>query len=316
MARYNQRDNNGSLLPKAGIFAAIMAVLYFGYQFLNSGKATALPNSEPTTQSSHPAGTPDGNISPGPGDIPGTPARPTYLPTGDEGTIVQHQYYTLSYNEDHEQANWVAYELTREQLNSNRVERSDEFRSDPAISSGSATTWDYKGSGYDRGHLVPAGDRGFSETAMQETFYMSNMSPQIGPFNKGIWRELEEQTRDWARKFKRLYIVTGPVLSKRPSGAIGDNEVSVPVSYYKVLLDADDPEKKGIAFIIPNDISDIPLRDFAISIDDAERITGLDFFSQFLPAEIEKIERKMDKSLWEMNEQRYQLRVTKWNFQK
>jgi DNA/RNA endonuclease G (NUC1) len=134
MTKYSRRDNNGSILPKAGIFAAIMAVLYFGYQFLNPGKVPASPNAEPTTQSSHPANTPDGNIPPGPGDIPGTPARPEYLPSGDNGTIVQHQYYTLSYNEDHEQANWVAYELTREQLNSNRVERSDEFRSDPAIS--------------------------------------------------------------------------------------------------------------------------------------------------------------------------------------
>lgn len=312
MSKYNSRSQESGWLPKAGIFAAIMAVLYFGYQFLGTGKPQ-VPTSSPTA---HPAQSPDERVeTPDPGR-PGDSPLPDYLPSGGDGMIVSHRYHTLSYNEAHEQANWIAYVLTREQLNQHAVERADEFRQDPAVRTGSATTWDYRGSGYDRGHLVPAADRAFSAEAMEETFLMSNISPQIGPFNKGIWRELEEQTRDWARQHRRLYIVTGPVLSKNPSGTIGDNEVSVPVSYFKVLLDADEPEKKGIAFVIPNDISDIPLRDFAIPIDDAERITGLNFFAGFLPGEIENVERRMDISKWKFDENRYQLRITKWNFQK
>jgi endonuclease G len=117
-----------------------------------------------------------------------------WLPTS-KGNIVEHTFYSLSYIEKYEQAEWVAYNISDEQLKKPNVKRTDWFETDPKVITGSAKHSDYKGSGYTRGHLVPAGDMAFEELAMKETFFMSNMSPQIRSFNNGIWRELEEQSR-------------------------------------------------------------------------------------------------------------------------
>ena len=145
--------------------------------------------------------------------------------------------YSICYRESYEQAEWAAECLTREKLQK-KVNRSENFRPDDGISTGSADTSDYYGSGYDRGHLVPAGDMGWDPEAMNDTFLMSNMSPQNHKFNSGIWNDLEMQVRNWAKKFGTIYIVTGPVLeSGKKYKVIGKNKVAVPELYYKVLLD-------------------------------------------------------------------------------
>ena len=119
-----------------------------------------------------------------------------YLPSQQSnGQIVHHANYTLQYNEEHEQASWVAYRLTSHHLQNPSTKRKDNFRSDPKVKTGSATLSDYKGSGYDRGHLAPAADFKWSSTAMSESFYMSNMSPQVPGFNRGIWKKLESKIR-------------------------------------------------------------------------------------------------------------------------
>ena len=123
-----------------------------------------------------------------------------YLPTSTTGQIIEHTHYTLSYSEQHEQAEWVAYELTASEVNGS-YDRTDNFRRDPEVETGSASLADFKGSGYDRGHLAPAGDMSFSLTAMSESFYLSNMTPQETGFNRGIWRQLESQVRDWPKDF-------------------------------------------------------------------------------------------------------------------
>jgi endonuclease G len=152
---------------------------------------------------------------------------------------------------------------------------------------------------------------GFDTLAMRESFYMSNISPQVRPFNNGIWRELEEQTRDWAREYGRLYVVTGPVLHEHLSIRIGKNRVTVPDLFYKVLVDPDEPEVKTIAFIIPNALSDKPLTHFAVPIDSVESLTGIDFFP-LLDGRI--TEDSIDPSLWKINSKRFQKRVNEWNF--
>ena len=237
-----------------------------------------------------------------------------YLPTSTTGQIVKHQYYTLSYSEEHEQPEWVAYEITKEQRQGQKVRRKDNFRPDTKVKTKSATRSDYKRSGYDRGHLVPAGDMNFNEQAMSETFYMSNMSPQVRNFNGGIWRELEEQTRDWVYKYKHLYVVTGPVLTERPIERIGRNKVSVPRSYYKVILDITKPEMKGIGFIMDNEVSDRRLSDYAVTIDKVESLTGIDFFPNLLsPNQEQQLEGNVDVDRWTFSEKRYKQRVKSWN---
>ena len=199
---------------------------------------------------------------------------------------VSHLGYTFLYNEDHEQASWVAYELTNEET-SKTVERTDKFLPDPSVKTGTANNNDYLNSGYDRGHLAPAADMGWSETAMAESFYYSNMSPQQPSFNRGIWKKLEELVRTWAVEYTSLYIVTGPVL-KPGLPSIGANKVSVPKYYYKVILDYTEPELKAIGFIMPNENIDHAIYDYAVSIDSVEKFTGIDFFPS-LPDGQEKI---------------------------
>lgn len=203
--------------------------------------------------------------------------------------VIKHTAYSLVYNEAHEQANWIAYELTEERTN-NVYERTDKFLVDPMVTSGSATDKDYEKSGYDRGHLAPAADMGWSETTVAESFYYSNMSPQEPSFNRGIWKKAEELVRNWAIENKDLYIVTGPVLTEGLK-TIGPNEVSVPKYYYKVILDYSEPGVKGIGFIMANEASQQDLKTFAVSIDSVETFTGIDFFP-LLPDNEEKIIEK------------------------
>lgn len=304
MAKFRRNHDKKSgvessgMITKVGIFSMILGALYFAFQKFAGG-------------SSEPA---DIVIE----DIPNVEqANDTdifYLPTSTTGDIIKHKYYALSYNEEFEQPEWVAYELTKDRLYTKRVGRTDDFRPDSKVRSGSATPADYRRSGYDRGHLVPAGDMGFDYDAMSETFFMSNMSPQKRNFNGGIWRELEELTRSWTKKFKHLYVVTGPILTQDMMGYIGDNEVGVPTYYYKVVLDLSEPELKGIGYIMPNEVSDRPIHEYATSIDRVEEITGINFFPNLMEARLEKeIEKEFNTDLWFTDQKKYEKRVNNWN---
>ena len=237
-----------------------------------------------------------------------------YLPEPQKDLIYQYKGYTLAYNEEAEQASWVAYELKIDQLNTQKVSRTDYYQEDPNIKTGSATYYDYKNTDYTRGHLVPAADRAYSLETMEETFLMSNISPQTYEFNVGIWRELEEQVRDWARKNHSLYIITGPLFSSGSMTQIGANQVALPHAFFKVILDHGDPEIKAIGFVIPNNISDQPLQDYVHSIDEIEEKTGLDFFYELFTDKLEdSIEMEVDLGKWPFDHNRYRTRVNKWN---
>ena len=171
------------------------------------------------------------------------------LPTSTTGAIIHHTYYCLSYDEAHEQAEWVYYELIPGMITGS-IERTDNFRPDPNVSTGSAELIDYKGSGYDRGHLAPAGDMKSSRTAMSNSFYMSNMSPQEPSFNRGIWKTLEATVRTWAISSGKVYVATGPVFQNN-KGSIGTNQVTVPGHYYKVVYDPS--EEKMIGLVLPHE---------------------------------------------------------------
>lgn len=218
-----------------------------------------------------------------------------YLPVPSKD-LVKHTYYVLSYNEKYEQANWVYYLLTDSMVIKGGQERSNKFKVDVMVPTGSAKSSDYTKSGYDRGHLCPAADMDFNVVAMQESFLMSNISPQSSDFNRGIWKDLETEVRKWAVKDHKLYIVTGPVF-KDDKGTIGDDKVLVPGSFFKIIYQETGPAKM-IAFLLPNRKSDRPLTDFAVTIDEIEKLTGFDFFSQ-LPDELEnKLESHVDLSGW------------------
>jgi len=217
----------------------------------------------------------------------------------NDEVIIEHTGFRLVYNEKHEQAKWVAYEFTKAET-LKKVDRTDDFRDDPKILTGSATSTDYKGSGFDRGHLAPAGDLSWSADAMSCSFFYSNMSPQKPSFNRGVWKKLEEQVRDWAKTYDTIYVVTGPVLEDSLP-TIGENKVSIPKYYYKVILEYKSNVTKAIGFILPNKKSSFPLNKFIVSIDSVEQMTGIDFFHQ-LPDSIEnKIEKSVCNACWGMN---------------
>lgn len=219
---------------------------------------------------------------------------PAVVPTD---TVIVHTGFSLLYNEKYEQAKWVAYELTK--VETYKVaERTNKFIIDPKVSTHTADNKDYKGSGYDKGHLAPAGDMSWSAQSMYESFYFSNISPQVPAFNRGIWKKLEELVRVWAIENEAIYIVTGPIIRNNPS-TIGANQVAVPDYYFKVILDYTPPGIKGIGFILPNAGSEENLQHFALSIEEVERITGIDFFP-LIPDEQEiNIEKTLCISCWE-----------------
>jgi len=222
-------------------------------------------------------------------------AQFNYLPskTGNE-QIIKHKYYSLSYNENWEQASWVAYELSPKTI-SGTAKRSNNFRSDPQVATTSASIKDYSKSGFDRGHLLPAASMKFSKEAMSETFYLSNMSPQKPYFNRGIWKKLEAQVRNWVRSNGTLYVVSGPIV-KDDQQRIGSNKVVIPQAYYKVIWN---PKlKKGIAFVLKNEKSALPLSHFAVSIDKVEQETGIDFFPALPDALENEVENHVQKGLW------------------
>jgi endonuclease G len=190
-------------------------------------------------------------------------------------SIVFHSGYSVSYNQKFRQANWVAYQLTKEET-SKLFNRENRFVADPLIK-GTDNGIDYEKSGYDRGHLAPAADMGFSKITMAESFYYSNMSPQVPQFNRGIWKQLEEQTRNWTIEYDSLYIVVGPIFSDSMK-VIGPHQVAVPNSYYKVILDNHKGKEKMIGFIMKNESSKNPLQSFAVSVDSVEVLSGIDFF--------------------------------------
>jgi endonuclease G, mitochondrial len=214
----------------------------------------------------------------------------------EKDKVISHTGFSLLFSNNHKQAVWVAYELTKEETNK-IYSRTDRFIPDPKISTGTANNNDYLRSGFDRGHLAPASDMGWSAEAMAESFYYSNISPQAPSFNRGIWKKLEELTRTWAVENEAVCITTGPVLEKNlPS--LGANKVSVPRFFYKVILDHKEPEIKAIGFIMPNEGSSLPLQNFAVSIDSVEALTGLDFF-HLLPDSLESVvEKKVCIECW------------------
>jgi endonuclease G len=220
-----------------------------------------------------------------------------YLPTSTTNAIIKHKYYSLSYKENSEQAEWVAYKLNREEcLKANSFKR-PYFISDPLVATKSADYKNYKKSGFDKGHLCPAGDRSFSKDAYDETFYTSNISPQKHNFNSGIWNTLEQKVRYWATKYETVYVVTGGIL-ERDLPTIGTEKVAVPKEFYKVLYCKTGKKHRMIAFVLPAENSKKALYEFVVSVDDLELKTGIDFFPK-LEDKIETVlEKNRDYKYW------------------
>ena len=217
-----------------------------------------------------------------------------FLPTSTTNDVYKRNTYVFSYSEEHEQSEWVAYYLDSEDVKSTNFDRPF-FEQDPLVESVSADWRNYKNSGYDKGHLCPAGDRKGSFDEYNETFFTSNISPQEHEFNSGVWNRLEEKVRYWAVKSDGLFVVTGGVLSDNLK-TIGKEDVSVPNYFYKVLLSKDG--SKMIGFLVPHENSNQPLYEFVVSVDEIEKMTGIDFYPKLEDTIENQFESKSDYKGW------------------
>ena len=212
--------------------------------------------------------------------------------------VVQKLGYALSYNLEYVQPDWVAYTLDLEELNTTTTSRSDEFYEELDVISASAKLSDYRGSGYDRGHLLSSANRTSSEGLNESTFSLLNMSPQIHRFNAGLFLKAEDAERDAARQYGELYIVTGPVFSDNME-TIGESEVAVPEEFYKVFLGQDaDGEWHAVGLILPQEYENGNLKPYFVTVDEVEKAAGIDFYPS-LPDSIEnKVEAEYDLAYW------------------
>lgn len=212
--------------------------------------------------------------------------------------VIEHEGYTVSYNEQRRNPNWVAYELTKEEAGG-KEPRNGDFVPDPLVVGRQATDDDYRKSGWDRGHLAPAADMKWSAKAMEESFYLSNISPQNNNLNRGVWKSIEELVRENAVKHGSVVVVTGPVFTtKKGLGCIGKNRVMIPNAFYKALLVESEGVYGCVGFYCENVAGKKGLETYAMTIDQLEEITGLDFFHK-LPDDVEnRIEGAYNPSTW------------------
>ena len=233
------------------------------------------------------------------------------LKAGEE--VIVHSAMSLVYDENHEQAKWVAHIITADIINGS-VSRSNNFRKDPLIKTGSATEkdyflktrkpnsktkYDYDGFGYDRGHLAPSADFKWSRKALSESFFYSNMSPQLADFNRKKWANLEGLLRGYITRHSetQIYIVTGPILNDSLDVIErGINKVSIPKYYYKIALDL--KNLRAIAFIMPNEDIKYPISSYAVTINEVEEVTGINFFNKVEDSIEEQLESQNEISIW------------------
>lgn len=216
------------------------------------------------------------------------------------GRIVRHGAYVSSYNTSTLIPDWVAYELTAEEAGGRRDREGIEFRMDPDLKGCTqAMREDYSGSGWTKGHLMPAADAATSSSTMAETFYFTNICPQDETLNAGDWQFLEKKVRSWARRYGSVFVVTGPIVGENRYGTIGDRDVTVPDAFYKALLvRRKDGSYSSIAFVMGNDSERYFLKDCNITVDELERLTGFDFFPGLDDRIEEKVESKVRLSDW------------------
>lgn len=200
--------------------------------------------------------------------------------SGVSEQIIKKKAYIVSYNKDSRIPNWVAWHLIAQHVDGD-IPRSNDYREDYDVPAPRATNEDYKGSGWSRGHMCPAGDNKWDATAMSESFLLSNMCPQDASLNSGVWNKIELDCRQWAKKYGDLYIVCGPLFLNREHESIGDNKVVVPEAFFKVILCLQG-SPKGIGFIVRNNEGKKKRDSFVNTIDDVERVTGMDFFHHCL----------------------------------
>lgn len=245
--------------------------------------------------------------APLPNDDPlllGNPSNATPDIANENNYLMVKPQYTLSYNRQKATPNWVAWRLDSSWLGN--AQRQDDYRPDPALPAGwyQVTDEDYSGSGYTRGHMTPSGDRTRSISDNSATFLMTNFVPQTANNNSGPWEEFETYCRDLAGQGNEIYIVSGPLGSV---GKIANDRITVPQYTWKVVLilpNGDNDRSRvykatrAFGIVVPNFEPlnpDTPWRNFRVTVDKVEALTGYDFFTNVSAMTQMFIERQRDR---------------------
>lgn len=210
---------------------------------------------------------------------------------------VSHLAFSLNYDHDHKNPRWVAYELQQKHLVNCTGRSSFGFIIDIKLSERSADPTAYRSTGYDRGHLAPAGDMKWSREAMRQSFVTSNITPQTPSMNRGRWAMLEKLVRAWASESSQLYVVTGPVLNDYLE-RLGSSIVSIPEYHYKVILRKRNGKWQGIGFLLNQSPQGQDLKNFVMPIRDIENITGINFFPHLSTSESIRLEENVELDDW------------------
>lgn len=206
------------------------------------------------------------------------------LPDSLPSVEKKYEGFIAYFNPERHTPNCISWILHREETNGTS-DRSNKFWTDKDVE-GCPDTRDYTKSGYDRGHLCPAGEQKWSAEAMHHSFVMTNICPQKHELNSGAWKTLEEKERLWANRDSILVIAAGPVYNSPDPERIGQIGVAVPDAFFKVLLAPYATPIRAIGFVYPNMKSPGNMENYATTVDEVEKITGLDFYSS-LPDDIE-----------------------------
>lgn len=275
---------------KWGAWVVVVAAIVY---FLNKNDGSQEPTTTSTEQSQPLAAT-EQNTSHTP--VPGYNYETVMMPQGLSDNVVKYKGFTVHFNKNRHIPNCVVYEITATEAKGRR-EREGDFERDSKVA-GCPNWWDYRDSGYDRGHMAPAGDMKWDEQAMNETFYLTNICPQDNELNAGMWNDIELKVREWARRDKSLIVITGPIVDKNPETIGQDMDIVVPEAFFKVVLSHKTTPMKAIAFICPNRACGGSLKRYAVSVDEVERRTGMNFFNA-LPDDVEeKLESTCNINQW------------------
>ena len=212
--------------------------------------------------------------------------------------LLQYEGFYVSYNKEWLIPNWVSYELTAEETSGPYSRKGKDFQADPEVHFLQADGYDYRGSGWSRGHMAPAADFKWSDKAIAETFYYTNICPQDVQLNNRYWNTLENKVRFWANLFGSIYVVTGPIVDGHNTKRIGNHGVRVPDAFFKVILASSEGRWTSIAFIMQNTPEPRQLKDCATTVNEIETLSGFDLF-YFLEDSIEEqVESMLDYKTW------------------
>ena len=204
------------------------------------------------------------------------------IPKNVSNQVINYKAIRVNFNPTLRIPNCVAYELTATMVSmadapGHEVRKNHNYNKDPKVKA-CPDHWEYRGSGYTRGHMAPAMDMRWDKTTMTECFYMTNMCPQETKLNNDHWRVLEEKVHNWAKRDKRIMVFTGPIMGKNPTMIGKDKQnIAVPDAFFKVLYAPD--QGRSIAFIYPNQPCPGSISKYAVTVAEVERRTGLTFSS-------------------------------------